>query len=65
MLDKLRLVESKTAQRIWRRVYDDAGYFLKQAVRIGDVEDAVLLAGSVNENLLGFVYAQGALRTGM
>ncbi len=62
LLDKLRLVESKTAQRIWRRVYDDAGYFLKQAVRIGDVEDAVLLAGSVNENLLGFAYAQGALR---
>ena len=64
LLDKLRLVDSKTAQRTWRRVYDDAGYFLKQAVSVGDIEDAVLLAGAVNENLLGFAYAQGVLHAG-
>ncbi len=61
LLDKLHMVDSKTAQRTWRRIYDDAGYFLKSTVSVDDIRKATLLAGSVNDNLLGYFYATGAL----
>ncbi|MBO4380929.1 MAG: hypothetical protein J5815_02105 [Clostridia bacterium] len=61
LLEKLSAADVHKSQRVWRRIYDDAGYFLKDALTAKDVHDAVLLAGSVSENLLGYAYAMGAL----
>ncbi len=61
LLEKLSAADVHKSQRVWRRIYDDAGYFLKDALTAKDVREAVLLAGSVSDNLLGYAYASGAL----
>ncbi|MBR4800752.1 MAG: hypothetical protein IK048_03705 [Clostridia bacterium] len=61
LLEKLSAVDMHKSQRVWRRIYDDAGYFLKDALTAKDVKYAATLAGSLSDNLLGFAYACGVL----
>ena len=61
LIERLSSIDLHKAQRTWRRIYDDAGYFLKSALTVKDVRQAVELAGSVSDNLLGYLYATGVL----
>lgn len=59
LLDKLGSIDFRTAQRFWRRLYPDAGYWLKSEITCKDLFNGLTLAGSESENLLGFAYASG------
>lgn len=61
LLEKLGSLNAQKCERVWRRIYDDAGYFLKSAITAKDLKEAVFLAGSVSDNLLGYAYASGIL----
>lgn len=61
LLDKLGSIDLHTSQRFWRRLYPDAGYWLKSEVSCKELEKSLALAGSQSENLLGFAYASGIL----
>jgi len=61
LLDKLGSIDLHTSQRFWRRLYPDAGYWLKSEVNCKELESCLTLAGSQSENLLGFAYASGIL----
>ena len=61
LIERLSQIDLHKSQRMWRRIYDDAGYFLKSALTVKDVRHAVWLAGSVSNNLLGYAYASGIL----
>ncbi|MDE5602105.1 MAG: iron-containing alcohol dehydrogenase [Clostridia bacterium] len=59
LLDKLGSIDFRTAQRFWRRLYPDAGYWLKSEITCRDLLSGLTLAGSLSESLLGFAYASG------
>lgn len=59
LLDKLGSIDFRTAQRFWRRLYPDAGYWLKSEVTCRDLLSGLTLAGSLSDSLLGFAYASG------
>jgi len=59
LLDKLGSIDFRTAQRFWRRLYPDAGYWLKSEITCRDLFSGLKLAGSQSESLLGFAYASG------
>ena len=61
LLDKLGSIDFHTSQRFWRRLYPDAGYWLKGEITCKDLTDSLKLAGARSENLLGFAYASGVL----
>ena len=61
LLDKLGSADFHTSQRFWRRLYPDAGYWLKGEITCKDLSDCLALAGERSENLLGFAYASGVL----
>ena len=62
LLDKLGFADIKPNARTWRRIYDDAGFWLKSELTARDMLFAIRLAGSVSDNLLGYAYSIGALR---
>ncbi|MCM1306793.1 MAG: hypothetical protein NC037_04515 [Bacteroides sp.] len=61
LLDKLGSIDFHTAQRFWRRLYPDAGYWLKGEITCRNLTDCLTLAGYGSDNLLGFAYASGIL----
>ena len=62
LIDKLGGASLKPSARTWRRIYDDAGFWLKSELTAKDMFSAMRLAGSISDNLLGYAYAIGALR---
>ena len=61
LLDKLGSIDFHTSQRFWRRLYPDAGYWLKGEITCRTLIDCLTLAGYGSDNLLGFAYASGIL----
>lgn len=61
LLAELSVQDMRAAERRWRRIYDDAGYWLKSAVTARDVLDAMSLAGELSGGLLGYAAATGFL----
>jgi hypothetical protein len=59
LLEKLSGAEFHTVQRFWRRIYTDAGYWLKSALSVKDVTQALCMASVLSDGLLGFVGASG------
>lgn len=47
------------AERKWRRMYDDAGFWMKSAFTSGDMIRAMALAGELSGGLLAFAAATG------
>ncbi|MBO4554453.1 MAG: iron-containing alcohol dehydrogenase [Clostridia bacterium] len=62
LLDKIGGAHSHSLERTWRRIYDDAGFWLKSELSANDVMTAMRLAGVLSDNLLGYAYAVGMLR---
>lgn len=63
LLDKLGSIDFHTSQRFWRRLYPDAGYWLKSEITCKDLTDSMKLAAEESDNLLGFAYASGILES--
>lgn len=61
LLDKIGGAHSHSAERNWRRIYDDAGFWLKSELSAHDIMTAMRLAGLLSDNLLGYAYAVGML----
>lgn len=59
LLDKLSGIDMHTTQRFFRRLYPDAGYWLKGELSQRSLLRALSLAGELDGNLLGFAYASG------
>lgn len=59
LLEKLGSVDRHTGQRFWRRLYPDAGYWLKREVNENDLLRAMALAGAFSDGLLGYAFASG------
>lgn len=59
LLDKLGGLDSRKKQRFWRRLYPDAGYWLKSEVTADELLRAMTLAGAFSDSLLGFAFASG------
>ncbi len=59
LLDKLSGIDVRTTQRFWRRLYPDAGYWLKSELSQRAVLNALSLAGELSDNLLGYAYSTG------
>ncbi|GEM_PF-764458 len=62
LLEKLANIDLHGMQRFWRRLYPDAGYWLKSEISAKEALDALALAGAVSDNLLGYAYASGMLK---
>lgn len=63
LLEKLANIDLHGMQRFWRRLYPDAGYWLKSEISAKEALDALALAGAISDNLLGYAYASGMLQT--
>ena len=61
LLGKLDGLNSLGRQRFWRRLYPDAGYWLKSEVTICELMSAMTLAGAFSDSLLGLAFASGIL----
>ena len=61
LLEKLGGLNSLGRQRFWRRIYPDAGYWLKSEVTIDELLRAMTLAGAFSDSLLGLAFASGIL----
>lgn len=59
LLDKLSGIDMHTTQRFWRRLYPDAGYWLKSTLNADMMLNALALAGELSDGLLGFASASG------
>lgn len=59
LLEKLTGVELHTLQRFWRRIYTDAGYWLKGALSVKDITNALCAASVISDGLLGYLGASG------
>lgn len=59
LFDKLAVGDMRSVERRWRRLYDDAGYWLKSALTARDVLGAIALAGEECEGLLAYITATG------
>ncbi len=62
-MDLLRLAgaDFHASQRFWRRIYPDAGYWLKSEFSVKELFCAMKLAGASSDGLLGYAYAMGVL----
>lgn len=58
-LEKLAGIDLHGMQRFWRRLYDDAGYWLKGEITASETLSCMALAGAVSDNLLGYAHASG------
>lgn len=61
LLEKLSSIDFHSSQRFWRRLYPDAGYWLKSEVTCRNLTDCLMLAGYLSDNLLGYAYASGIM----
>lgn len=61
LLDKLGGGDYHGAGRFWRRLYPDAGYWLKSEITARDVTTAMKLAGARSDGLLGYAFATGVM----
>lgn len=61
LLEKTANIDVHGMQRFWRRLYGDAGYWLKSELSVKQLLKALSLAGAVSDNLLGYAYAGGIL----
>ncbi len=61
LLEKQTEADFHTAGRFWRRLYKDAGFWLKSELSSAMLFDCMSLAGSMSDNLLAFAYATGFL----
>ncbi len=61
LLEKLTEVDFHTAGRFWRRLYADAGFWLKSEISSKLLFDTMALAGALGNNLLSLAYATGFL----
>ncbi len=59
LINRLGATDVHSAQRQWRRLYPDAGYWMKSALTSRRMTEALALAGLVSDGLLGY-----AARTG-
>ena len=59
LIAELAGAELGTSARRWRRMYDDAGFWMKSAFTSGDMIRAMALAGETAGGLLGFASATG------
>lgn len=62
LLEKLAGIDVHGMQRFWRRLYDDAGYWLKSEISASETLSCMALAGAVSDNLLGYAYASGFMK---
>lgn len=65
LLDKLGGIDIRASQRFWRRLYPDAGYWLKSELSVRDMLEALTLAGALSDGLLGFAFASGVLNVNL
>lgn len=65
LLDKLKAVDFRTADKKWRRLYADAGYWLKSAFTSRTLLKALTLGSEIGDGLLRYVgetgYAEAVL----
>ncbi len=59
LLEKLRAVDFHSAQKRWRRIYSDAGYWLKSAFTTKSLLTAVKLSAEIGHGLLRFISESG------
>ena len=59
LLDKLRMVDFHSAQKRWRRIYPDAGYWLKSAFTTNSLLTAMKLSAEVGHGLLRYICESG------
>ncbi|MEG1528766.1 MAG: hypothetical protein RR405_00295 [Clostridia bacterium] len=59
LLERLSGCELHSAQRFWRRIYPDAGFWLKSALSARDILTVLALVGQFSGGLLGFAAATG------
>ena len=59
LLAELSSVDLGGAERKWRRMYPDAGFWMKSAFTSRDILRAMSLAGEFSGGLLGFAAATG------
>lgn len=62
LLEKLAGIDLHGMQRFWRRLYPDAGYWLKSEISAKEMLHFLCLAGAKSDNLLGYAYASGMLK---
>ena len=62
LLEKLSGIDLHGMQRFWRRLYPDAGYWLKSEISAKEMLHTLALAGAQSDNLLGYAYASGILK---
>ncbi len=61
LLEKLTEADFHTAGRFWRRIYDDAGFWLKSEMSSKTLFEGMALAGAMSDNLLALAYTTGFL----
>ena len=59
LLDKLRSVDFHSAQKKWRRLYPDAGYWLKSAFTSNSLLTAMRLSAEIGNGLLRYIAESG------
>lgn len=59
LLEKLKGIDFHTAQKRWRRMYNDAGYWLKSAMNAAEVLRALKLAAEIGDGLLRYIAETG------
>jgi len=62
LLEKLSGIDLHGMQRFWRRLYPDAGYWLKSEISAKEMLHMLSIAGAQSDNLLGYAYASGILK---
>ena len=61
LLDKLRAVDFHSAQKRWRRLYADAGYWLKSTFLSNSLLTAMRLSAEIGNGLLRYIAESGFL----
>ena len=58
MLEKLASIDLHGMQRFWRRLYIDAGYWLKSEITASEVLECMRLASVESRSLAGYAFAK-------
>lgn len=61
LLEKLASIDLHGMQRFWRRLYIDAGYWLKSEITASEVLECMRLASVESRSLAGYAFASGML----
>lgn len=62
LLERLSGLDLRSSERRWRRLYEDAGYWLKSALTARDMLRAMALAGELGTGLLNYAVGAGFFR---